>query len=190
MSIKDKQVSDWQSLPVIKEARILNLSDPNDDANSALTKGPLPAGAEIVAEGYRMEDFGKLEELKEKGVNVIFVSHPNAREPLEILLGKDVLGDQIEWVHARSAGIDFLTSQGLADSTAICTNAKGQFSSTLAEYTMTACSYFAKDLPSKSNFTDSIEDFITAGRFDNNIKKCNRTDLIKIIITSYNTAVS
>jgi alcohol dehydrogenase len=50
--------------------------------------------------------------------------------------------------------------------------------------------HFAKDLPSKSKFTDSIEDFITAGRFDNNIKKCNRTDLIKIIITSYNTAVS
>ena len=78
---------------------------------------------------------------------MIFVSHPNAREPLERLLGKDVLGDQVEWVHARSAGIDFLTSQGLADSTAICTNAKGQFSSTLAEYTMMACSYFAKDLP-------------------------------------------
>ena len=51
-------------------------------------------------------------------------------------------------------------------------------------------SHFAKDLPSKSNFTDSIEDFITAGRFDNNIKKCNRTDLINIITASYNTAVS
>jgi hypothetical protein len=37
---------------------------------------------------------------------------------------------------------------------------------------------------------DSIEDFITTGRFDNNIKKCNRTDLINIITTSYNASVS
>ena len=47
---------DLQSLPVIKEARILNLIDPNDDANSALTKGLLLARAEVVSEGYRMED--------------------------------------------------------------------------------------------------------------------------------------
>ena len=51
-------------------------------------------------------------------------------------------------------------------------------------------SSFAKALPNKSSFTDSIEDFITAGRFDNNIKKCNRDDLINIITTSYNTAMS
>ena len=51
-------------------------------------------------------------------------------------------------------------------------------------------SSFAKALSNKSSFTDSIEDFITAGRFDNNIKKCNRTDLINIITASYNTAVS
>ena len=50
-------------------------------------------------------------------------------------------------------------------------------------------SHFAKALPNKSIFTDSIEDFITAGRFENNIKKCNRTDLINIITASYNTAV-
>ena len=51
-------------------------------------------------------------------------------------------------------------------------------------------SHFAKALPNKSTFTDSIEDFITAGRFENNIKKCNRTDLISIITASYNTAVA
>jgi alcohol dehydrogenase len=51
-------------------------------------------------------------------------------------------------------------------------------------------SYFAKALPDKSMFTDSIEDFVTAGRFENNIKKCNRTDLINIITASYNAAIS
>lgn len=50
-------------------------------------------------------------------------------------------------VHTRSAGIDFISSDGLFSSKAQLTNAKGMFSSTLAEYCMMACSYFAKDLP-------------------------------------------
>jgi phosphoglycerate dehydrogenase-like enzyme len=53
----------------------------------------------------------------------------------------------IEWVHTRSAGIDFVTSDTLANFKGPVTNAKGQFSSTLAEYTLMACAYFAKDLP-------------------------------------------
>lgn len=54
----------------------------------------------------------------------------------------------VEWIHTRSAGIDFVTSDELAAASNVhVTNAKGQFSSTLAEYTMMACSYFAKDLP-------------------------------------------
>lgn len=53
----------------------------------------------------------------------------------------------MEWVHTRSAGIDFCTSHGLSQSKAYVTNAKGLFSSTLGEYTMMACSYFAKNLP-------------------------------------------
>lgn len=53
----------------------------------------------------------------------------------------------IEWVHARSAGIDFITSPTLSKTRATVTNAKGTFSSTLAEYTLMACSYYAKNIP-------------------------------------------
>jgi phosphoglycerate dehydrogenase-like enzyme len=53
----------------------------------------------------------------------------------------------IEWIHTRSAGIDSVTSDSLANFKGTVTNAKGQFSSTLAEYTLMACAYFAKDLP-------------------------------------------
>ena len=49
--------------------------------------------------------------------------------------------------------------------------------------------YIAKSLPNKPIFSESIEDFITAGRFENNIKTCNRNDLIKIITASYDAAV-
>lgn len=45
--------------------------------------------------------------------------------------------------------------------------------------------YLAKSLPDKSIFSESIEDFITAGRFENNIKTCNQNDLTKIITASY-----
>lgn len=47
-------------------------------------------------------------------------------------------------------GIDFLESDelpGVVKKGVIMTNAKGQFSSSLAEYVMMACSYFAKDIP-------------------------------------------
>jgi phosphoglycerate dehydrogenase-like enzyme len=68
-----------------------------------------------------------------------------ARKPLVDIL--EAL-PSIEWVHTRSAGIDSVASDGLAKAENIyMTNAKGQFSSTLAEYTMMACAYFAKDLP-------------------------------------------
>ena len=51
-------------------------------------------------------------------------------------------------------------------------------------------SYLARDLPNKFKFFGSIEDFVTTGRFENNIKECNRTDLINIITASYDKAVS
>lgn len=48
--------------------------------------------------------------------------------------------------------------------------------------------FLAKSLPNKSIFFGSIEDFVTAGRFENNIKTCNRNDLIEIITASYDAA--
>lgn len=126
--------------PIQREARIVSLSDPHDDANSALHAGELPEGAKLLAIGTSFDEFD-IESLKEQEPNVLFVSHPMARQPLVQLL--EAL-PTVEWVHTRSAGIDFVTSPGLAESSVYVTNAKGQFSSTLAEYCMMACSYFAK----------------------------------------------
>lgn len=49
--------------------------------------------------------------------------------------------------------------------------------------------YLAKSLPDKSVFFETIEDFITSGRFENNIKSCSRDDLIKIITDSYDSVI-
>lgn len=129
--------------PIIREAKIVSLSDPHDDANSALHNGELPAGARLLQIGTKFDEFD-IDALQKEEPNVIFCSHPLSRKPLVQLL--DAL-PTVEWVHTRSAGIDFVTSPGLATSKVYMTNARGQFSSTLAEYTLMACSYFAKDLP-------------------------------------------
>jgi phosphoglycerate dehydrogenase-like enzyme len=129
--------------PITQEANIICISDPNDDANQMLYKGNLPEGAKVLVIGSQMSDFD-VEKLKESKANVIFSSHPKAREPLGKLLQEI---PSIQWVHSRSAGIDSITSKELAESSVLLTNAKGAFSSTLAEYTMMAIAYFAKDLP-------------------------------------------
>lgn len=130
--------------PIVKEARILALCDPSDPNNEPLYDGPLPRGATLLKVGTTLGDFTDDPSVGERNPNVIFVSHPKAREPLVQLLEKF---PTVEWVHTRSAGIDFVASDGLFASSAELTNAKGMFSSTLAEYCMMACSYFAKDLP-------------------------------------------
>jgi len=128
--------------PITQMANIICLSDPNDDANQRLYHGNLPQGAHVIAIGSEISHFD-IETLKQSNANVIFVSHPKSREPLAKLVQEI---PTIQWIHSRSAGIDFITSDELSHCEAIVTNAKGCFSSTLAEYTMMAISYFAKDL--------------------------------------------
>lgn len=132
-----------QDKQVTQPANIICLTDPNDDANRKLYDEELPKGAKILTVASQIDDFN-FEKLKEANANVVFVSHPKAREPLAKLLEEI---PSIKWVHSRSAGVDFITSETLANSNVYLTNAKGCFSSTLAEYTLMAISYFAKDLP-------------------------------------------
>jgi len=48
----------------------------------------------------------------------------------------------------------------------------------------------AKSLPSKAKFSSEIEEFITTGRFENNIRKCSREDLVEILNTSYDCVMN
>jgi phosphoglycerate dehydrogenase-like enzyme len=104
-------------------------------------------GSSLLGVGTSLADFDKYRDAKP---NVVFVSPscPRAAEVLPMVLAAF---PSIKWVHCRSAGIDFIESDQLAQITTAAnvqvTNAKGQFSSSLAEYALFACSYFAKDLP-------------------------------------------
>jgi hypothetical protein len=91
---------------LIREARIIALSDPDDAYNEPLYNGPLPNGSKLLAVGASVADFDK-DEIIAQEPNVMFVSHPGSREPLIQLLEKF---PSVEWVHTRSAGIDFIAS--------------------------------------------------------------------------------
>mmetsp|Transcript_22105 Transcript_22105/g.37313 ORF Transcript_22105/g.37313 Transcript_22105/m.37313 type:complete len:261 (+) Transcript_22105:126-908(+) len=52
------------------------------------------------------------------------------------------------WVHSMSAGVDHMLCPEIFENDEIVvTNAKGVFSSSLAEYVIASCTYFAKDIP-------------------------------------------
>ncbi len=54
----------------------------------------------------------------------------------------------LTWIHSITAGVDHLLCPEIVDSEEITlTNAKGVFSSSLAEYVMLSCLHFAKDVP-------------------------------------------
>lgn len=93
---------------VVRQARIIALSDPNDSYNDPLYNGPLPEGSKLLAIGASADEFDTSEIIAQKP-NVIFVSHPDSRGPLVDLLQKF---PSVEWVHTRSAGIDFIASEG------------------------------------------------------------------------------
>lgn len=53
----------------------------------------------------------------------------------------------LEWMHSASAGLEHLLFPALVGSPVTLTNAKGVYSHSLAEYALTCCNWFAKDLP-------------------------------------------
>ena len=53
----------------------------------------------------------------------------------------------LKWMHSASAGLEHLLFPALVDGPVVLTNAKGVYSHSLAEYCLTACNWFAKDVP-------------------------------------------
>ncbi len=53
----------------------------------------------------------------------------------------------VRWVHSVTAGIDHLLFPALVESHVVLTNGRGAFKRALAEFVLTGCLHFAKDLP-------------------------------------------
>ena len=63
---------------------------------------------------------------------------------------------KIEWIHSFSAGVDGLAPYLKEERTVKCTNGRGAFSSSLAEYVMASMLYFNKQIPRcQQNLRDS-----------------------------------
>jgi hypothetical protein len=71
--------------PIVREAKIISLSNPDDDANSRLHHGTLPEGTCLLAIGTKLEEFD-IEKLQKEQPNVIFVSHPKVQYGQYIIL--------------------------------------------------------------------------------------------------------
>jgi len=131
---------------VTKRADILCVGDPDDPSNRELygLNSDHAVTLKVVSDVDELKrwldgDEEEGERKRSRQPNVVFVSYcENARSVLSELLSSTRANnsDEVEWIHARSAGIDFITSPELSKFEGTVTNAKGSFSSTLAEYAM------------------------------------------------------
>ena len=114
----------------------------------ALSK--LPDGVKVVSVGG---DYAELKERAEGGeellkqVSVLFACSGSGEVLTEILANLP----GIKWIQGLFAGLDHLRCEELVvaekQGRLTLTNAKGVFSSSLAEYVMQSCGYFCKDIP-------------------------------------------
>ena len=114
------------------------IAEPADDSLSVLEQ--LPSNAKIVATAPTKEELLK-KDLSEVEVLLRCVGDGYLVEALMPSMPK------LRWIHTRSNGVDsLLKSEKVRDSSIPVTNSRGAYSRTLAEYTIGACLYFAKDM--------------------------------------------
>lgn len=112
-----------------------------DDSLTELAN--LPSEARIVATGTTLEEIRKDGDMY-TDANVLFNVTGN-KETLPPILNEMPF---LTWVHSITAGVDHIMCPEIKDNPdIILTNAKHVFSSSLAEYVMTSCAYFAKNIP-------------------------------------------
>ena len=103
----------------------------------------LPRSARIVAIGNSLDELLK-EGYQFMDANVLLNLRGSAETIAPII--KEM--PNLTWMHSVTAGVDHLICPELIDNDQIIlTNAKGIYSSSLAEYVMGAISYFSKDFP-------------------------------------------
>uniref|UniRef100_I2CQU9 D-isomer specific 2-hydroxyacid dehydrogenase n=1 Tax=Nannochloropsis gaditana (strain CCMP526) TaxID=1093141 RepID=I2CQU9_NANGC len=126
----------------MRECRIAILG-PHDTPHMEELKH-LPPEAKVVAQGNSLQDFQSLDPSLLGSVDVLLLAPPAGRELLSSLWPSFT---NLKWIHCIFAGVDHVLFPDLIHSSIPLTNARGLFSSSLAEYGVLAMSYFAKDLP-------------------------------------------
>jgi phosphoglycerate dehydrogenase-like enzyme len=117
------------------ELTVLVVAPPDDTSVRRLDA--LPPGVRTVR-GQRPEDFG---DAIAKAEIVLHCS--GGRKRLEPLLAET---PRVRWVHSCSAGVENVLFPALVESPIVLTNSRGTYSRSLAEWTLAAVLFFAKDL--------------------------------------------
>jgi len=127
-----------------REKRVWNvivIGEPGAEHFKVLDR--LPEDMKVSAIGY------DLETLTEKAVNEADIMYYQKA----LVSANHVLSSlwphlhSIKWIHTHTAGINHLLFPQLVESDVVMSNAKGVYSRALAEYAITACMHFAKDIP-------------------------------------------
>ncbi|PNW71822.1 hypothetical protein CHLRE_16g689700v5 [Chlamydomonas reinhardtii] len=125
---------------------LLVVSGPDSPELSVLQR--LPAGVQVVATGQTPEDFAHLSAEQCASVDVLLNcgvgKNAGKRDDIRALWPRLT---NLNWMHSASAGLEHLLFPELVEGPVTLTNAKGVYSHSLAEYCLTACNWFAKDLP-------------------------------------------
>ncbi|KAL3131826.1 hypothetical protein ABBQ38_007540 [Trebouxia sp. C0009 RCD-2024] len=127
-------------------AQLLVLSGRDAPELKELTN--LPDGMRLLATGrpgqeladWSKEDWGRVEVLLKCGTG----KDASTKQELQDIWPHLT---NLKWIHSASAGVEKLLFPELIKSKVPVTNAKGAYSHSLAEWALTACSWFAKDLP-------------------------------------------
>eukprot|EP00605_Chrysophyceae_sp_TOSAG23-4_P001516 GSChrysophyteH1.ASY1.ANO1.1663.1 assembled CDS len=126
-----------------KRAKIAVLASAADIRGPLSMLEKLPVGAEVVAVGKNLDDWIS-QQTNFQDANILFVASANG----EIL--SDVLKalPKLEWIQGIFAGLDHLKCDEFTNNRGkyIVTNAKGVFSSSLAEWGLFAAGYFNKNI--------------------------------------------
>eukprot|EP00803_Ostreobium_quekettii_P005466 evm.model.scf_219.9 EVM.evm.TU.scf_219.9 scf_219:83670-88488(-) len=107
----------------------------------------LPDNVHIMATGRTMEELAHMEgqwDSVEAMLLCGLLKNFTTKDTLKELFSKV---KNLKWMHVATAGVDHLLFPELVESDVALTNAQGAYSHSLAEYAITACNWFAKDLP-------------------------------------------
>ena len=121
---------------IAKEAKIMSLSQLSDPANEKLHQGSLPLGSSLLGVGTTVQELQ--DDQKQRGrdkllPNVLYVS-PSCPRAATVLPTVLAAFPSIEWVHCRSAGIDFIESDEFAEAAST-----GNFQVTNAKVCVLGC---------------------------------------------------
>ncbi|CAM9393428.1 unnamed protein product, partial [Chrysoparadoxa australica] len=119
----------------------LQVAGEGDDSLTELER--LPPGAKVLFRGQEPADFDTEQGNEALRKANVLLNCTGDKAILSTLWDKL---PALKWLHSRSAGVDRFLFPELCTSDVPVTNARGVFSSSLAEYTMLGCMYFSKDV--------------------------------------------